>query len=95
MQDALTVIQTVGFPIAVAIACGLFIYKMINRDKDEALAREKRQAEQQAKLSDALNKAADVIDESTKVNKDLSETNRLMATDIKVSLEKILYKVSK
>lgn len=94
MQDYLTIIQSVGFPIATALACGYFIYKLVNRDKDEAMERENKSCENLAKLSEALDKSSDAINQSTKVNSDLAETNRLMATEIKVSLDKILDKVS-
>ena len=94
MQETITVIQTLGFPIAVAIACGWFIYKIISRDKDEAKAREDKACDMIGKLSDALDKSSDAINESTRVNSSLTETNRMMATEIKVSLDKILDKVS-
>jgi len=95
MNDVVTLIQTLGFPIAVAVACGVFIYKFVNRDKDEAKEREVRACEQQATLAEALNKASDAIQDSTRVNSDLADTNKMMATDIKVSLDKILDRVSK
>ena len=94
MQETITVIQTLGFPIAVAIACGWFIYKIVNRDKDEANAREDKSTEQAIKLAEALDKSSEAINESTRVNSALADTNKLMATDIKCCLDKILDKVS-
>lgn len=94
MNDIVTLIQTLGFPIAVAVACGWFIYKIVNRDKNEAREREVRACEQQAALAEALDKASDAIQESTRVNSALADTNKMMATEIKVSLDKILDKVS-
>ena len=86
MTDAVNLIQTLGFPIAVSVSLGFFIYKLINRDKDEAKAREERMAA-------ALKETSQAINESTKVNAALAATNELMAKDIKVSLDQILAKV--
>ena len=86
MTDVVNLIQTLGFPIAVSVSLGFFIYKLINRDKDEAKAREERMAE-------ALKESSQAINESTKVNAALAATNELMAKDIKVSLDQILAKV--
>ena len=86
MTDAVNLIQTLGFPIAVSVSLGFFIYKLINRDKDEAKAREERMAA-------ALKESSQAINESTKVNPALAATNELMAKDIKVSLDQILAKV--
>jgi len=86
MTDAVNLIQTLGFPIAVSVSLGYFIYKLINRDKDEAKAREERMAA-------ALRESSQAINESTKVNAALAATNELMAKDIKVSLDQILAKV--
>lgn len=86
MTDAVNLIQTLGFPIAVSVSLGYFIYKLINRDKDEAKAREERMAA-------ALKESSQAINESTKVNAALAATNELMAKDIKASLDQILAKV--
>ena len=86
MTDAVNLIQTLGFPIAVSVSLGFFIYKLINRDKDEAKAREERMAA-------VLRESSQAINESTKVNAALAATNELMAKDIKASLDQILAKV--
>ena len=86
MTDAVNLIQTLGFPIAVSVSLGYFIYKLINRDKDEAKAREERMAA-------LLKETNQVIHESTKTNAALAATNELMAKDIKISLDQILAKV--
>ena len=86
MTDAVTLIQTLGFPIAVSVGLGYFIYKLVNRDKDEAKAREERMAA-------ALRESSKVIHESTKTNAALAATNELMAKDIKARLDQILAKV--
>jgi len=86
MTDVVNLIQTLGFPIAVSVSLGFFIYKLINRDKDEAKAREERMAA-------ALKESSQAINESTQVNAALAATNELMAKDIKASLDQILAKV--
>lgn len=86
MTDVVNLIQTLGFPIAVSVSLGYFIYKLINRDKDEAKAREERMAA-------ALKESSQAINESTKVNAALAATNELLAKDIKASLDQILTKV--
>lgn len=83
MTDAVTLIQTLGFPIAVAVALGWFIYKLVDRDKDEAKAREER-------MANALKESSQAIYESTKTNSALAATNELMAKEIKGSLDEIL-----
>lgn len=86
MTDAVTLIQTLGFPISVSVGLGYFIYKLVNRDKDEAKAREEQMAA-------ALRESSQVIHESTKTNAALAATNELLAEDIKASLDQILAKV--
>lgn len=86
MTDVVNLIQTLGFPIAVSVSLGYFIYKLINRDKDEAKAREERMAA-------ALKESSQAINESTKTNAALAATNELLAKDIKASLDQILAKV--
>ncbi len=86
MTDVVNLIQTLGFPIAVSVSLGYFIYKLINRDKDETAKREER-------MSQALKESSQAIYESTKTNAALAATNELMAKDIKASLDQILAKV--
>ena len=101
MENVLQIIQTVGFPIACVIACGFFIYKLVNRDKDEAKEREDRLIDANEKTSMALNKVADTIEETNELNKELSETNRLLVervdgdlSTINTSIDKILDKLN-
>lgn len=102
MDVVLQIIQTVGFPIAVAIACAWFIYTTDKRAKDEAKFREDKQLDNISKLSDALNGATKAINDSTDINKELSETNKMLVNEMKTELsnvgknvDKILDKVSK
>lgn len=101
MENVLQIIQTLGFPIACVIACGFFIYKLVNRDKDEAKEREDRLIAANEKTSLALSKVADTIEETNTLNKELSETNRLLVervdgdlSTINTNIDKILDKLN-
>ena len=101
MENVLQIIQTVGFPIACVIACGFFIYKLVNRDKDEAKEREDRLIAANEKTSMALSKVADTIEETNALNQELSETNRLLVervdgdlSTINTNIDKILDKLN-
>lgn len=86
MDQIITVIQTLGFPIACVVACGFFIYKLVTRDKDEAKQREDSLIEANNKSSEAMTKVADTIEQSNQLNKELSETNRLLVEKVEGSL---------
>ena len=96
-MDWMTVIQNLGFPIACVVACGVFIYKLVIRDKDEAVEREKALQQSISDNTVALGKVADTIEKSNHVNTQLAETNRLLVdkmedklTDIDENVHKIL-----
>jgi hypothetical protein len=96
-MDWMTVIQNLGFPIACVVACGVFIYKLVIRDKDEAVEREKTLQQSITDNTAALGKVADTIEKSNEVNSQLAETNRLLVdkmedklTDIDENVHKIL-----
>lgn len=96
-MDWMTVIQNLGFPIACVVACGVFIYKLVIRDKDEAVEREKALQQSISDNTVALGKVADTIEKSNNVNTQLAETNRLLVdkmedklTDIDENVHKIL-----
>ena len=86
MNETVALIQTLGFPIAVAIACFYFIYKIWNRTADENKAREEKWAETNHKFSETLNKVTDTIIESNRLNAELSQTNRMLVGEIKPSI---------
>lgn len=88
-NDFITFIQILGFPIACVMACAFFIYKITIRDKNEAQSREEELIEANRLNSEALSKVADTISESNKINKELSETNRLLVDKIESRLEDI------
>lgn len=89
MTDVVQIIQTLGFPIACVVALGVFLYKIINRDKDEAADREARLIDVNEKISDSLQKVADTINEQNHVNSELSETNRMLVDKIEGKLDSI------
>lgn len=88
-NDFITFIQILGFPISCVIACAFFIYKVTIRDKNEAHDREEELIEANRLNSEALSKVANTIAESNKINKELSETNRLLVDKIEGRLEDI------
>lgn len=89
MTDVVQIIQTLGFPIACVVALGVFLYKIINRDKDEAADREARLIDVNEKISDSLQKVADTIKEQNHINSELSETNRMLVDKIEGKLDSI------
>lgn len=99
-MDILEVIKNFGFPIACVIACGFFIYRLVIRSLDEAKEREKDLHGLIISNTSELSKIAETITESNDVNKELSETNRMLVekmedklTDIDSNVEKILDKL--
>lgn len=102
MNEFVQLAQAVGFPIACVIACGFFIYKMVIRDRDEAKDRELRAEKREESLveanvknSQALEKVADTIASSDMVNKELSETNRLLVEKVEDNMVKLQADVEK
>lgn len=89
MTDVVQIIQTLGFPIACVVALGVFLYKIINRDKDEAADREARLIDVNEKISNSLQKVADTIEEQNHINSELSETNRMLVDKIEGKLDSI------
>lgn len=85
-MDWVEVITNLGFPIACVMACALFLYKLVKRWMNEAAERENKLLEANIRNSQALDKVADTILESNLVNKELSETNRLLVDKIDGSL---------
>lgn len=94
-MDWVEIIQTLGFPIFCVVACGFFIYKIIVRDKDEAIQRENKLHESVLAGAQALDKVANTIQETNNTNKELSETNRLLVEKMEDKLVDIDNKVDK
>lgn len=59
------------------------------RDKDEAAAREEKLINANIMGSEALNNVTNTIIESNKINRELSETNRLIVEKVEETLEDI------
>lgn len=89
------VIQNLGFPIACVVACGTSMYKIVLRDKDEAKDREDKLIEANKRTSEALDKVANTIEETNNLNKELSETNRILVDKVDGSLNEINNSVDK
>lgn len=108
MNDAVNVISQVGVPIFVMLVCGYALYLMwktanARQEKADENTKERERAliEANMKNAAALDKVADTIKESNDVNKELSETNKLLVekvedklTDISNNVEKILERES-
>ncbi len=60
-MDIQNIIQTLGFPIAVAIACGWFIITMYKDSTKENQAREERNYAMLGKFQTSLDKFADIL----------------------------------
>lgn len=89
MEEIVQIIQNLGFPIACVVALAVFLYKLVTRDKDEAANREQRLIEANEKISESLQKVADTIEESNRINSELSETNKLLVDKIEGKLDQI------
>lgn len=88
-QNILQIIQTVGFPIFCVLACGYFIYKMWTRSADENIEREKSLISNNAKIAESLDKVADTIIETNKINSDLVKANNELGISLKISTGKV------
>lgn len=88
-ESTVTLIQTLGFPIAAVVACAFFIYKIIIRDKDEAIAREEKLIEVNRETTEAIRNVASTLKETNQLNKELSETNRLLVEKVEGRLDNI------
>ena len=88
-MDIVQFIQTLGFPIACVVACGIFIYMLVTRDKDESKEREDKLIAANEKTSAALEKVANTIKETNELNEELSETNRLLVEKVDGNLNNI------
>jgi hypothetical protein len=94
-MDWLNIIQTIGFPIACVCACAWFIYYFVKRWMDESSSREAKLMEANIRNSEALSQVANTIVESNEVNKELSETNKMLVDKIENTLSTINHNVEK
>lgn len=94
-MDFTNLIQTFGVSVAGLVACAWFIYVKDKRIADEAKEREDKQRENNRELAIALNKAAEAIKDSNEVNKELSETNKMLVNEMKNELKLVGTNVEK
>lgn len=85
-MDWQQLLQSFGYPIFCALACGYFIYKLVIRDKDEAANREKELNQTIKEGIAALSRVSATIEESNRVNKELSETNKILVDKMESTL---------
>lgn len=93
--DWTSLVSALGFPI---VMCGLLFWVLrdtIKRDKDEAKAREDKLMENQASTISTLNKVGESIERSDEINRELSETNRLLVEKLEDKLVGIDANVNK
>lgn len=96
MDSIITVIQTLGFPIACVLGCSLFIYKLVTRHQDEARERENRldelivaHVEAQDRITETIKESNEINKELSQTNKELSETNRTLVNEMEHKLIEI------
>ena len=94
-MDIMNLIQTLGFPIALVVILIWFIKDSIKHERVTSENREARLIEANKSLSESLDKTADTINNSNSVNKELSETNRLLVDKIEGKLENIYGNIEK
>ena len=69
MTDAISIIQTVGFPIACVIALGYYLYMMTKQMREESATREERLykiIDQQSEQMGALKTSIDTLNDTIK-----------------------------
>lgn len=89
MEGVITAVETLGFPIAIAIIAIIGVYKTVTRTQDEAKEREEKLISANEKNSEALKSVADTIEKGNTVNYNLAETNRMLVDKIETKLDNI------
>lgn len=89
------VIQTLGFPITCVVACGYAMYKFVTRTMDESKERESSLNGTLSKFSDTINKISETIEKTNLLNRELSETNRLLVDKVQDKLTDMSYSIGK
>lgn len=95
MTELIDLIPTLGFPIICSIAIFIVFYKLITRIMDENANREKSLVDINSKTVDALNQVGKSIENSDKINKELSETNKMLLDKFEDKLDNIQSSVEK
>lgn len=60
-MDITTIIESFGFPIAVTIACGWFVFRMYTDSTKQNAEREERNFEMLSKFEVSISKFADIL----------------------------------
>ncbi len=94
VESAITIVQSLGFPIACVIACAYFIYYIVKRDKDEAKERENKLMENSNKVADAVDKVADAVKVSNDTNVALLGEVKNQLADVNANVNKVLDKLN-
>lgn len=95
MEPWVEVITQLGFPVACTLALGYVLFKFAKRWLDDSHEREDSMTKINEKFSNALNKIAETITESNKINRELSETNRTLVERVELNLNEINNNVEK
>lgn len=81
-MDIQNIIQTLGFPIAVAIACSWFIWQLWKQNTEENSKREERNYQMLGKFQTSLDKFADILagyeQKLTVIEKDVKEIKEVV-----------------
>ena len=89
------VIKEVGFLPAILIAFAYALYKFVARTMDESKERESSLNGTLSKFSDTINKISETIEKTNILNRELSETNRLLVDKVQDTLTDMSYSISK
>lgn len=89
MNEMFDAVVNYGVSVVAVVAMGFFIYKIVTRYFDESKEREKNLIDCNNNYSEVLIKLNNTISENTKVNNELSETNRLLVDKIEGKLDKM------
>ena len=94
-MEWINIIQSLGFPIACVVACGWFIAKNVDRDRDESKEREDKLIDANVKNADALVKVAETIEKTNEINKDLMDKLDNKIDKVEQDVKKVLEIVDK
>lgn len=82
-------IDKFGLYTVIILACGWFIYILVNKYIESAEKREDKLIEANREYSATLNKVADTLNSSNEVNKELSATNKELSETNRLLLDKV------
>lgn len=95
MEPWVEIVTQLGFPVACTLALGYVLYKLIKHWLEDTHEREESMTTINEKFSAALAKVAETINESNKINRELSETNRTLVDRVELNLNEINNNVEK